>query len=113
VGEVISVLGHLCPGLGHQPQDGSTLLKFSVETRLKSESFQLLIGFYRLVVQKGEPMLICSSSARKNGMAKGFIKQFFDLQTSMFVNTNLVANTFGFSLRGYVKWCLLYSDTIK
>ena len=35
-----------------QPLDGSLLLKFSVKTRLKSESFEPLIDFLGFLVQK-------------------------------------------------------------
>jgi len=33
-----------------QPLDGSILLKFSLETRLESESFELLINFFTFLV---------------------------------------------------------------
>jgi len=42
-----AVLGH-----GPQLQEGSVLLKFLVETRLKSKSFESLIGFQGFLVQK-------------------------------------------------------------
>jgi len=35
-----------------QPLDGSILLKYLLETRLKSESFEPLIGFLAFLVQK-------------------------------------------------------------
>jgi len=40
------------PGLGPQPLGQSISLKFSLETRLKSESFELLINFLAFLVQK-------------------------------------------------------------
>jgi len=40
------------PGPGPQPQQGSIFLAFLVETRLKSKSLELLIGFLGLLVQK-------------------------------------------------------------
>jgi len=50
VGDILSGLSFRSfwprlPGLGHQPLDGNYGLKFSLETRLKSESFELLISF--------------------------------------------------------------------
>jgi len=41
------------PGL--QPQRGNISLKFPVETRLKSESLEPLIGFLAFLVQKFQP----------------------------------------------------------
>jgi len=41
-------------GPGPQPQGGSISLKFLVETTLKSESFDSLIGFLRFLVLKLE-----------------------------------------------------------
>jgi len=40
------------PGPWPQPQEGSIFLAFLVETRLKSESLELLIGFLGLLIQK-------------------------------------------------------------
>jgi len=47
--------GHMWPaghGLSTTALDQSILLKFSLETRLESESFQPLIDFLALLVQK-------------------------------------------------------------
>jgi len=41
----------MLPGLA-QPLDGSISLKFSLETRLESESFEPLINFLTFLVQK-------------------------------------------------------------
>jgi len=40
-----------------QPLDGSILLKFSVETRLESKSFETLIDFVVCLVQKLWPKI--------------------------------------------------------
>jgi len=57
VTDVISeiVLGSIwlmLPGLGAQPLIQSVSLKFSLETRLESESFEPLINFLAFLVQK-------------------------------------------------------------
>jgi len=57
VSDVISevVLGSFwlkLPGLWPQPLGPSVSLKFSLETRLKSESFEPLIDFLAFLVQK-------------------------------------------------------------
>jgi len=44
------------PGPGPKPLDGSSLLKFVLETRLESESFQTLIDFLVFWVQKLWPI---------------------------------------------------------
>ena len=49
------LLGHLwptLPGPGHQPLGGSILLKFLLETRLQSESFDTLDDLLGFRVQK-------------------------------------------------------------
>jgi len=57
VGDVITRVGFKPfwprePDPGPQPQEGSISFKFSVETKLKSESFEPLIGFLAFLVQK-------------------------------------------------------------
>ena len=42
----------MLPGLGRQPLGLSVSLKFSLETRLESESFKPLINFLAFLVQK-------------------------------------------------------------
>ena len=42
----------MLPGPGRQPLGGSISLKFSLETRLESESFEPLIDFLAFLVQK-------------------------------------------------------------
>jgi len=42
----------MLPGLGRQPLGQSVLLKFSLETRLESESFEPLIDFLAFLVEK-------------------------------------------------------------
>jgi len=57
VGGVISRVGFRpfwlrLPDPGPQLQEGNILLTFLVETRLKSESFEALVGFLEFLVQK-------------------------------------------------------------
>ena len=51
-GGLLGHLGPLCLGPGHQPLDGSILLKFLLETRLQSMSFDTLDNLLGFQVQK-------------------------------------------------------------
>jgi len=51
-GRLLGHLGPLLPGPGRQPLDGNISLKFSLETRLQSESFDTLDDLLGFRVQK-------------------------------------------------------------
>jgi len=62
MGNVISGVGFRLfrprlPGPGHQPLDGIFCLKFLLETRLQSESFEPSIGFLVCLVEKSWPKI--------------------------------------------------------
>jgi len=76
VGDIINGIGFRpfwprLSGPGIQPQGGSISLKFSVETRLKYESFEPLIDFLAFPVQRyGQKKYIWVKNTQKDFLLK-------------------------------------------